>query len=145
MINVQIKRLNSDVSLPQYKHHGDAGMDLCNASEDITIEPSGRTLIPTGLKVGIPLGFELQIRPRSGLSLKKGLTVLNTPGTIDAGYRGEIGVIIFNTNPNSSVIIKKGERIAQAVLNKVEQINWQECEELDETSRNEGGFGSTGH
>lgn len=145
MPKVQIKRINKDISLPMYKHQGDAGMDLCNAGEDISIGPMERVLAPTGLKVAVPMGYELQIRPRSGLSLKKGLTVLNTPGTIDAGYRGEIQVIIFNTNPHQTITVKKGERIAQAVLNKIEQIEWEESEELNETSRNEGGFGSTGH
>jgi len=101
-------------------------------------------LIPTGIKVAVPSGYELQIRPRSGLAINKGLTVLNTPGTVDSGYRGEVKVVIFNTNSKDTVVIEKGERIAQAVLKKVEVIEWEECEGLDETTRNEGGFGSSG-
>ncbi|MFH1238952.1 MAG: dUTP diphosphatase [bacterium] len=143
-MKIQIKLLRPDIHLPVYKHKGDAGMDLCNAGEEITLKSLERTLIPTGLKVAVPENYELQIRPRSGLALKKGLTVLNTPGTIDAGYRGEIGIIVFNAT-KESVVIEKGERVAQAVLNKIEHIDWEKVDELDETSRNEGGFGSTGH
>jgi dUTP pyrophosphatase len=143
-MKIKIKLLQPDVSLPVYKHKGDAGMDLCNAGEEITLKSLERTLIPTGIKVAIPENYELQIRPRSGMALKKGLTVLNTPGTIDAGYRGEIGIIVFNATKDE-VVIEKGERIAQAVLNKIEHIDWEKVDELDETTRNEGGFGSTGH
>ncbi len=141
-MKVKIKCLNSDLSLPTYKHAGDAGVDLCNAGENVILKPLERILIPTGIKVAVPKNYELQIRPRSGLAIKKGLTVLNTPGTIDSGYRGEIGVIIFNTS-SEDVIIKKGERIAQAVLNKIETIEWDKVEDLELSSRNEGGFGST--
>ena len=143
-MKIKIKLLRPDIVLPAYKHKGDAGMDLCNAGEAITLKSLERVLIPTGIKVAVPENYELQIRPRSGLSLKKGLTVLNTPGTIDAGYRGEIGVIVFNASKDD-VIIEKGERIAQAILNKIEHIEWAEVDELDVTTRNEGGFGSTGH
>lgn len=143
-MKIQIKKLSSDVIIPQYNHEGDAGMDLCYIGEGISIKPLQRALLPTGIKVAVPKGYELQIRPRSGLALKKGLTVLNTPGTIDAGYRGEIGIIAFNANALEEINIKKGERIAQMVLKKVEEIEWEEVEELDQTSRNEGGFGSTG-
>ncbi|MDD5493015.1 MAG: dUTP diphosphatase [bacterium] len=142
---VKIKKLRPDVLLPQYSHPGDAGMDLYNMGEEVVLKPLARGLIPTGLKVAVPAGYELQVRPRSGMALKKGLTVLNTPGTIDAGYRGEIGIIVFNASGDEAVTIKKGDRIAQAVLKKVEEIEWQVVDELDETSRNEGGFGSTGH
>jgi dUTP pyrophosphatase len=137
-------RLRKDIPLPQYRHRGDAGVDLFNSGEDISLKPQERALIPTGIRVAVPLGYELQIRPRSGLAINKGLTVLNAPGTVDSTYRGEVKVIIFNTSPKESVEIKKGERIAQAVLKKVEPIEWEECEGLDETTRNEGGFGSTG-
>jgi len=137
-------RLRKDIPLPQYRHRGDAGVDLFNAVEKILLKPQERALIPTGIKVAIPYGYELQIRPRSGLAINKGLTVLNSPGTVDSTYRGEVQVIIFNTNPKETIEINKGERIAQAVLKKVELIEWEECEELDETVRNEGGFGSTG-
>ncbi len=142
---VKIKKLHPDILLPQYSHPGDAGMDLYNMGEEVTLKPLARGLIPTGLKVAVPAGYELQVRPRSGMALKKGLTVLNTPGTIDAGYRGEVGVIVFNASGDDAVTIKKGDRIAQIVLKKVETIEWNVVDELDETSRNEGGFGSTGH
>lgn len=141
---VKIKKLRDDIPLPSYSHPGDAGMDACNAGENMTLEPFARALVPTGIKVAIPRGYEIQVRPRSGNALKKGITVLNTPGTIDTGYRGEIGVIVFNANARENVIIKKGERVAQLVLNKVEEISWQEVECLDETARSAGGFGSTG-
>ena len=143
-MKVKVTRLRKDSPLPQYRHQGDAGVDLLNSGEDISLKPQERALIPTGIRVAVPLGYELQIRPRSGLAINKGLTVLNTPGTVDSTYRGEVKVIIFNTSPKESVEIKKGERIAQAVLKKVEPIEWEECEGLDETTRNEGGFGSTG-
>jgi len=139
-----VTRLRKDIPLPQYRHQGDAGVDLLNAGVEISLKPQERALIPTGIKVAVPSGYELQIRPRSGLAINKGLTVLNTPGTVDCTYRGEVKVIIFNTNPKETVEIKQGERIAQAVLKKVEPIEWEECEGLDETTRNEGGFGSTG-
>lgn len=142
-MKVKISICREGVSVPTYKHIGDAGLDLINAGEDTIIPAFGRVLIPTGIKVAIPEGFELQIRPRSGMALNKGITLLNTPGTIDAGYRGEIGVILFNSN-NNAVNISKGERIAQAVLSKFEIIDWEETKDLDETTRNEGGFGSTG-
>lgn len=142
---VKIKKLHADVLLPQYSHPGDAGMDLYNMGEEVVLKPLGRGLIPTGIKVAVPAGYELQVRPRSGMALKKGLTVLNTPGTIDAGYRGEVGIIVFNASGDEAITIKKGDRIAQAVLKKFEEIEWQVVDELDETSRNEGGFGSTGH
>lgn len=143
-MKIKIKLLKPDVLLPVYKHKDDAGMDLCNAGKEITLKSLQRALIPTGIKVAVPENYELQIRPRSGLTLKKGLTVLNTPGTIDAGYRGEIGVIVFNASKDKATI-EKGERIAQVVLNKIEHIEWAEVDELDVTTRNEGGFGSTGH
>ena len=109
----------------------------------ITINPGGRALIPTGLKVAIPEGYEIQVRPRSGLALKNGITLLNTPGTIDADYRGDIGVIIIN-HGTEPFIIKAGDRIGQIILNKVEKIEWQQVDTLPDTIRGEGGFGSTG-
>lgn len=143
-MKVKVTRLRKNIPLPQYSHKGDAGVDLLNAGDKIILKPQERALVPTGIKVAVPSGYEIQIRPRSGLAINKGLTVLNTPGTIDSGYRGEVKVIIFNTSPKDTVEIEKGERIAQAVLKKVEHIEWEECQELDETIRNEGGFGSTG-
>ncbi len=142
-MKVKISIVRSGTIVPSYKHAGDAGMDLVNMGEDVTIQAFGRALLPTGIKVAIPEGYELQIRPRSGMALNRGITVLNTPGTIDSGYRGEIGIIVFNAN-NENVIITKGERIAQAVLKKFEAIEWEEVENLDDTTRNAGGFGSTG-
>ena len=111
--------------------------------ESITINPGGRALIPTGLRVAIPEGYEIQVRPRSGLALKNGITLLNTPGTIDADYRGDIGVIVINHGTEPFTIIA-GDRIGQIVLNKVERIEWKEVDNLSDTIRGEGGFGSTG-
>ena len=143
-MKVKIKKLRPEAILPAYAHPGDAGMDLCNAGPDVSLEPLGRALVPTGLGVEIPQGYELQVRPRSGLALKKGLTVLNSPGTIDSGYRGEIGVIVFNSDPRSRAVIKNGERVAQLVLKSVEIIEWEQSSVLEASAREAGGFGSTG-
>ena len=137
-----IVRNESENSLPEYGSEHAAGCDV-RSDHDATISPGHKLLIKTGLFVEIPLGYEIQVRPRSGLAYKKGLTVLNSPGTIDADYRGEIGVILIN-HGNERVFLEKGERIGQLVLNKVEQIEWKESLELQETERGEGGFGSTG-
>ena len=119
-------------------------MDLrANLTATIELKPMERTLVPTGLFIELPHGFEAQIRPRSGLAVKKGLTMLNTPGTIDSDYRGEIKVIVINLSTETQ-IIEHGERVAQMVISKFEQINWEVVEELEETSRGAGGFGSTG-
>lgn len=142
-IRVRVKRL-SDVSLPSVAHLGDSGVDLRAAGVEVVIPPLGRALIPTGLAFEIPIGYEIQVRPRSGLAAKSGLTVLNAPGTIDAGYRGEVRIILFNAS-DRPVTVAPGDRIAQAVLAKVERIEWEETEELEESSRGAGGFGSTGH
>ena len=141
-MKIEIQRIRN-IPIPEYQHSGDSGIDLINAGESRSLPSLERALIPTGIKVAVPEGFEIQIRSRSGLALKKGLMVLNSPGTIDSGYRGEIGVILFNTSA-SEVLIKKGERIAQAVLQKIERISWEERDSLGRTSRKEGGFGSTG-
>lgn len=128
--------------LPQYARTGDAGMDVfANVEEAVVIKAGERALIPTGLKVGIPVGHEIQVRPRSGLALKKGITVLNTPGTIDAGYRNEVGVILMN-HSNEDFIVNPGDKIAQIVLKKFETIEWKEVEELGGYDRG-GGFGHT--
>ncbi|MEW6556446.1 MAG: dUTP diphosphatase [Elusimicrobiota bacterium] len=140
---VKILRCRKNLNLPQYQHSGDSCVDLINAKKDVIIKPFSRELVPTGIKVAVPLGYELQIRPRSGLALKKGVTVLNTPGTIDAGYRGKVCVILYNST-DKNVSIKKGERIAQAALCKIEKIVWQEVKKLNKTKRDSGGFGSTG-
>ena len=129
-------------SLPQYARTGDAGMDVfANVEEAVVIKAGERALSPTGLKVGIPVGYEIQVRPRSGLALKKGITVLNTPGTIDAGYRNEVGVILMN-HSNEDFIVNPGDKIAQIVLKKFETIEWKEVEELGGYDRG-GGFGHT--
>lgn len=127
---------------PQYETPQSAGADV-RSNEDKIIPAHGRALVKTGLCVAIPVGYEIQVRPRSGLALKKGITVLNTPGTIDADYRNEIGVILFNTT-DEDFEVKMGDRIAQLVLNKVEQIEWEEVDELPTSDRGLGGFGSTG-
>lgn len=131
-------------SLPQYATSSSAGMDLrANLDNPIVLKPLQRCLVPTGLYIALPEGFEAQIRPRSGLALKKGITLLNTPGTIDADYRGEIGVIVINLSAED-FIIEDGERIAQVVIARYEQAEWQEVEVLEDTERGAGGFGHTG-
>ncbi|WP_298611102.1 dUTP diphosphatase [uncultured Odoribacter sp.] len=130
--------------LPEYKTKMSAGMDIrANLSEIVVLQPLERQLIPTGLFIELPEGYEAQVRPRSGLALKEGLGLLNSPGTIDADYRGEIGVIVINLS-NSPITITDGERICQMVINKVEQAEWVKVEDLVETERGNGGFGHTG-
>ena len=130
--------------LPQYATEQSAGMDLrANLEEPITLKPMERRLIPTGLHIALPVGYEAQVRPRSGLALKKGITVLNTPGTIDADYRGEIGVVLINLS-QEEFIVNDGERIAQMVIARHEKADFIEVEALDETERGEGGYGHTG-
>ncbi|MGD9929669.1 MAG: dUTP diphosphatase [Mangrovibacterium sp.] len=130
--------------LPAYSTAHSAGMDLrANLDEPILLKPLERILVPTGLFIELPVGYEAQVRPRSGLALKKGITVLNSPGTIDADYRGEIGVILINLS-NVDFIIEHGERICQMVIAKHETISWQDVEILEETERGAGGFGHTG-
>jgi dUTP pyrophosphatase len=142
---MQIKIINKSTNeLPSYSTALSAGMDLrAFLAEDIVLKPLERRLIPTGLYVEIPQGYEAQIRPRSGLALKKGITVLNSPGTIDADYRGEIGIILINLSPEEFVI-SNGERICQMVVASHEKVEWEISEILEETSRGEGGFGHTG-
>ena len=142
---MQIKVINtSQHPLPAYETSASAGVDLrANLTDVIILKPLGRTLVKTGIFIEIPEGYEAQVRPRSGLALKKGITVLNSPGTIDADYRGEIGVILINLS-NEDFVIENGERIAQLVFSSVEQAQWLKVETLTETHRGEGGFGSTG-
>ncbi|MEL0073241.1 MAG: dUTP diphosphatase [Flavobacteriaceae bacterium] len=143
MITVPVQN-NTDFELPQYATPASAGVDLKAAiKEAITLAPLERSIIPTGLKIALPEGYEAQVRPRSGLAAKHGITVLNSPGTIDADYRGEIGVILVNLS-QTSFTIQPEERIAQLVVAKYEQIQWEETEELSQTNRGAGGFGSTG-
>lgn len=140
---VKIVRENG-VELPKYETAGAAGMDIrANIVEPIVLGSLERTLVPTGIKIAIPDGYEVQVRPRSGLALKHGITLLNTPGTIDSDYRGELKIIIANMSKDSYTINPQ-ERIGQLVLNKVEQIEWEVVETLDETERGAGGFGHTG-
>ena len=130
--------------LPQYATEQSAGMDLrANLDAPVTLKPLERRLIPTGLQIALPVGFEAQVRPRSGLALKKGITVLNTPGTIDADYRGEIGVVLINLS-QEDFVVNDGERIAQMVIERHEKADFIEVEVLDETERGEGGYGHTG-
>jgi dUTP pyrophosphatase len=135
---------NSNNPLPNYETIASAGMDLrAFIQEPITLLPLERTMVPTGLFIEIPAGFEAQVRPRSGLAYKNGITVLNSPGTIDADYRGEIGIILVNLS-NDEFTIHSGERIAQMVIAKHERAEWHEVQQLTHTNRGEGGFGSTG-
>lgn len=130
--------------LPAYATSLSAGMDLrANLDQPVVLKPLGRALVPTGLYMALPAGYEAQVRPRSGLALKKGITVLNAPGTIDADYRGEVGVVLVNLS-DEPFVIEDGERIAQLVIARHEQAEWVEVEQLDETERGEGGFGHTG-
>lgn len=142
---MEVKIINrSNHALPSYETGSSAGMDLRAAIENsITLSPGERKLIPTGLFMALPPGLEAQVRPRSGLALKKGITVLNAPGTIDADYRGEIGVILINLS-KENFVVENGDRIAQMVIAKYEQVSWKETATLDETERGSGGFGSTG-
>ncbi|MDA9093145.1 dUTP diphosphatase [Polaribacter sp.] len=142
-MNVQIIN-KSKHATPNYETQGAAGMDLhANIEKEITLKPLERAIVKTGLFIALPVGFEAQVRPRSGLAAKKGITVLNSPGTVDADYRGEIGIILVNLS-NDDFIINDGERIAQLIIAKHERVNWVEVTVLDETARGAGGFGSTG-
>jgi len=142
---MQIRIVNKSTNpLPQYATKASAGIDLrANLKANIIMKPLERTIVPTGLFIEIPIGYEAQVRPRSGLAIKKGITVLNTPGTIDADYRGEIMVILVNLS-NEDFVIQHGERIAQMVIAAHEQAKWELVNDLSETERGTGGFGSTG-
>jgi len=142
---MQIRIVNKSTNpLPQYATKASAGIDLrANLKTNIIMKPLERTIVPTGLFIEIPVGYEAQVRPRSGLAIKKGVTVLNTPGTIDADYRGEIMIILVNLS-NEDFVIQHGERIAQMVIAAHEQAEWNLVEDLSETERGTGGFGSTG-
>lgn len=145
MKKISIKVIKEDsASLPIYMTEGSAGMDVhAYLKEDVIIKPFERVLIPTGLRVEIPLGYEIQVRPRSGLAIKHGITLVNSPGTIDSDFRGEIKIIMINLG-NEEFIIKNNERIGQFVLNKVYKVDWNEVTELNDTDRGHGGFGHTG-
>ena len=144
MTKIQIKKLSDAVLIPKYETSGSSGMDIAaHIAENITINPGEKALVPTGFSLAIPHGFEVQIRPRSGLAAKKSITVLNTPGTIDADYRGEVKVILINLS-KEKFIVRNGERIAQMVVCPIAQVQLDEVKELFETDRGSGGFGSTG-
>ncbi|MCF7861983.1 dUTP diphosphatase [Candidatus Woesearchaeota archaeon] len=142
MVNVKVKKIKDNAVIPQYAHEGDAGVDLYSC-ERYVLSPGQRVLVSTGIKIAVPMGYEAQVRPKSGLALKAGITVLNTPGTIDAPYRGEVGVILMN-HSDTEFVVEPNTKVAQMVLKKVEQAEFSEVDDLDDTSRGEGGFGSTG-
>jgi dUTP pyrophosphatase len=144
VLDIPLKRLDPDVAVPAYAKPGDAGLDLC-AAESVTLLPGGgRALVPTGMAIAIPEGYAGFVQPRSGLALQHGVTCLNTPGLIDSGYRGELKVLLINTDPNEPFEITRGERIAQLVVQRVEHVVFREVDELDDSDRGEGGFGHTG-
>ena len=142
-LSIDITRLADDVTIPSYAYPGDAGMDL-RAIEHVTLAPFERALVSTGLAVAIPEGYAGFVQPRSGLAIKQGVTVLNTPGLIDSHYRGELKVALINLDPHAIFEVNPGDRIAQLVIQKVENVAWNVVDSLDETERGEGGFGSSG-
>jgi len=142
MVKIKIKKIHPDAVIPSYEHKGDSGMDVF-ATHLVIIPPRERTLIKTGLIFEIPKGYEVQVRPKSGLALKEGITCLNTPGTIDSNYRGELGVILIN-HGSKSYVVNPGQKIAQLVVQKVEEAKFKVVEDVSKTSRGSGGFGSTG-
>ncbi len=143
MLDVPVQRLDDGLPLPSYAHPGDAGLDLY-AAEALTLAPGERGLVPTGLAIALPDGYAAFVHPRSGLALRHGLSVVNTPGTVDAGYRGEIKVLLVNHDLRESVDVERGERIAQLVVQRVEHVRLVEVDDLDDTNRGAGGYGSTG-
>ena len=144
MVAIPVQRLDSDLALPSYAKPGDAGADLV-ANEDVTLAPGGgRALIGTGIAIAIPRGYAGFVQPRSGLALRHGVTCLNTPGLIDSGYRDELKVLLINPDPSEPYEVQRGDRIAQLVIQSVEEVIWEEAEQLDETERGQGGFGHSG-
>ena len=142
-ITLKLKKLDEELPTPAYANPGDAGRDLY-AAKDVTLQPGQRVMIPTGIAIAIPQGYAGFVQPRSGLAAKQGFSIVNTPGLIDSGYRGEIGVIGLNTDTQSEITIKRGDRVAQLVIQEVPVVELLEVNELDETERSSGGFGSTG-
>ena len=142
-IQVQIQRLDPDVELPQYARSGDAGLDL-RASEDVELAPGKRAMVPTGLAIALPEGYAGFVQPRSGLAAREGLSIVNTPGLIDSGYRGELKIIAINTDNEHTIHIKRGDRIAQLVIQEVPVVHLVEVDELEASERGAAGFGSTG-
>lgn len=144
MVLIPVQRFDSDHPLPSYAKTGDAGADLV-ANEDVTLPPAGgRALIGTGIAIAIPPGYAGFVQPRSGMALRHGITCLNTPGLIDSGYRDELKVLLINTDPDEPYEVQRGDRIAQLVIQKIEQAVWEETDQLDETDRGLGGFGHSG-
>lgn len=142
-MELKVQFVREGIPVPSYAHPGDAGLDLY-AAEEVTLKPFERALVPTGIKIAIPEGYAGFVQPKSGLALKHGLSIVNTPGLIDAGYRGEVGVILINLDPAETITIAKGQKIAQLVIQRVENVTVSVVDELDDTTRGEGGFGSTG-
>lgn len=142
-ITLKLKKLDEGLPTPVYANPGDAGLDLY-AAKDVILQPGQRVMIPTGIAIAIPQGYAGFVQPRSGLAAKQGFSIVNTPGLIDSGYRGEIGVIGLNTDTQSEITIKRGDRVAQLVIQEVPVVELLEVNELDETERSSGGFGSTG-
>lgn len=142
-MRLPIKRLDPGLPLPAYAHEGDAGLDLYSV-EDVTIEPGRRALVPTGIALAIPDGYAGFVQPRSGLAIRQGLSFVNTPGLIDAHYRGEVKVVAVNLDPVEPIVLRRGDKVAQLVIQRVERAEVVEADELDATMRGEGGFGSTG-
>jgi dUTP pyrophosphatase len=142
-VDVPVRRLDAGLPLPSYAREGDAGLDLL-AARSVVLEPGERTLVPTGIAVAIPDGYAGFVQPRSGLALRHGIGVVNSPGLIDAGYRGEIGVVVINHDPRTTAKIERGDKVAQLVILPVAQARMVECDELPESPRGEGGFGSSG-
>jgi dUTP pyrophosphatase len=142
-LDVRVVRLDPDLPLPQYAHPGDAGADLVTAV-DVTLAPGERAMVPTGVAVALPDGYVALVHPRSGLAARHGLSIVNTPGTIDAGYRGEIKVMLINHDPQAPVELRRGDRIAQLVVQRFERARFVEVERLPDSVRGDGGYGSTG-
>ena len=143
MVEILIRRLDGELPLPSYAHPGDAGADL-RTTVDVTLAPGERTLVPTGIAIALPEGFVALVHPRSGLAARHGVSIVNAPGTVDAGYRGEITVLLINLDPVSPVSLSRGDRIAQLVVQRFESAEFTEVGELPESVRGEGGYGSTG-
>ena len=143
MIKVKIKKIKDNAIIPKYSHEGDAGVDLYS-TEDYVLKAGDRVLVSTGIKIAVPEGYEAQIRPKSGLAINHGISVVNTPGTVDSCYRGEVKIITINLG-KEDFKIEKGKKIAQMIFNKIEEAEFEEVEELENTTRGDGGFGSTGH
>lgn len=142
-IDVRIVRLDHDLPLPTYAHPGDAGADL-RSTLDVVLAPGERALVPTGVAIALPAGYVALVHPRSGLAARHGLSIVNSPGTVDAGYRGEIKVMLINHDPIDEIRLGRGDRIAQLVVQRYERVRYVEVEALDETARGAGGYGSTG-